>query len=70
MKLHPSSSVSRNIQVYSKSKALNYNAIILVNGKMIAAGWKLKMGLISKGVLETQLFDSDTIVLLIAIGGG
>jgi len=37
---------------------------------MIAAGWKLKMGLIPNGVLDTRLFDGDTIVFMIAIGGG
>jgi hypothetical protein len=53
-----------------KKKVLNYNAIVLVNGKMIAAGWKLKRGLLSIGVFETELFDGDTIVFMIAIGGG
>ena len=53
-----------------KSEALHHNAIILVNGEMIAAGWKIRMELLTKGVLDTELFEGDTIVFMIAIGGG
>ena len=53
-----------------KSEVLHHNAIILVNGEMIAAGWKIRMELLTKGVLDTELFEGDTIVFMIAIGGG
>ena len=53
-----------------KSEVLHHNAIILVNGEMIAAGWKIRIELLTKGVLDTELFEGDTIVFMIAIGGG
>jgi hypothetical protein len=53
-----------------ESKALCNDAIILVNGKMVVAGWKLKMGIVSRKALDNQLLDGDTIVFMIVTGGG
>ena len=53
-----------------KSNALRMDAIVIVNGKMIAAGWKFKMGILSEEVLDARLKDGDTIVFMIPIGGG
>lgn len=53
-----------------KTQALRMDAIIIVNGKMIAAGWKIKMGYLSEGVMDAKLQDGDTIVFMIAVCGG
>lgn len=64
---------SKEFQVYiedKKSKILCNDALILLNGKIIVAGWKLKMGFGSRKALDNQLLDGDTIVFMIVTGGG
>jgi hypothetical protein len=64
---------STDFEVYlegTKGKALCNDAIILVNGRIVVAGWKLKMGIASRKALDIQLLDGDTIVFMIVTGGG
>lgn len=64
---------SKEFQVYfedTKSKTLCNDAVILVNGKIIGSGWKLKMGYGSRKALDNQLLNGDTIVFMIITGGG
>ncbi len=63
---------SKEFEAYledTKGKAFCIDAIILVNGKIVVAGWKLKMGIVSRKVLDNQLHDGDTIVFMIVTGG-
>jgi uncharacterized protein YidB (DUF937 family) len=53
-----------------KNKTLSNETIIIVNGKVIITGWKLKMGLDSKEEMNRILNEGDTIVFMVATGGG
>lgn len=53
-----------------KSKTLSNETIIIVNGKIIVTGWKLRMGLDSKEKMNRRLDEGDTIVFLVGTGGG
>ncbi|MFW9909894.1 MAG: hypothetical protein ACFFEF_15105 [Candidatus Thorarchaeota archaeon] len=53
-----------------KNQTLSNETIIIVNGKIIITGWKLKMGLDSKETMNRILNEGDTIVFMIATGGG
>ncbi|MFW9786104.1 MAG: hypothetical protein ACFFE2_03770 [Candidatus Thorarchaeota archaeon] len=53
-----------------KNPILSNETIIIVNGKIIITGWKLKMELDSKESMKRILNEGDTIVFMVAIGGG
>ncbi|MFW9964987.1 MAG: hypothetical protein ACFFCX_15560 [Candidatus Sifarchaeia archaeon] len=54
----------------TRNRVFCNDTIILVNGKMIVAGWKLKMGFVSQKVLDSQLYDGDMVVFMIVTRGG
>ncbi|MHA2152175.1 MAG: MoaD/ThiS family protein [Candidatus Thorarchaeota archaeon] len=68
MKIH-----SNEFDVYlvdRKSKSLREDVIVIINGRIVVAMWKLKMGLISESILDTQIQDGDIVVFMIPVGGG
>ncbi|MHA2263457.1 MAG: MoaD/ThiS family protein [Candidatus Thorarchaeota archaeon] len=63
----------KEFEVYledKESKALRSDVIVIVNGRIVVAVWKLNMGLIPKKTLDTEFQDGDTVVFMIAVGGG
>ncbi|MFQ5832550.1 MAG: MoaD/ThiS family protein [Candidatus Thorarchaeota archaeon] len=53
-----------------KSKVLRKDVIVIVNGRIVVAVWKLNMGLVPEKALDTEFEDGDTVVFMIAVGGG
>ncbi len=53
-----------------KSKVLRKDVIVIVNGRIVVAVWKLNMGLVPEKALDTEFEDGDTVVFMITVGGG
>lgn len=64
---------SSRFEVYlddTRNRMFCNDTIILINGKMVLAGWKLKMGYVAQEVLDNQLQNGDKVVFMIMTGGG
>lgn len=53
-----------------KSRVLRKDVIVIVNGSIVVAAWKLNMGLLPEKALDTEIEGGDTVVFMIAVGGG
>ncbi|MFW9889776.1 MAG: MoaD/ThiS family protein [Candidatus Thorarchaeota archaeon] len=64
---------SARFEIYlddTRNRMFCNDTIILVNGRMVLAGWKLKMGYVAQEVLDILLQNGDTVVFMIMTGGG